>query len=47
MWKIEERRAKGMEDFPVQVIGTILSHIAAVKQVVRASGMSEVERGSA
>ncbi len=38
MWKIEERRAKGMEDFPVQVIGTILSHIAAVKQVVRASG---------
>ncbi|CAK9257881.1 unnamed protein product [Sphagnum jensenii] len=27
-----------MEDFPVQVIGTILSHIAAVKQVVRASG---------
>ncbi|KAH8935131.1 hypothetical protein BDL97_17G012900 [Sphagnum fallax] len=38
MWKIVERRAKGMEDFPVQVIGTILSHIAAVKQVVRASG---------
>jgi len=38
MWKIEERRAKGMEDFPVQVIGTILSHIAAVKQVVRALG---------
>ncbi|CAK9860304.1 unnamed protein product [Sphagnum jensenii] len=27
-----------MEDFPVQVIGTILSHIAAGKQVVRASG---------
>jgi hypothetical protein len=28
----------GMEEFPVEVIGTILSHIAAVEQVVRASG---------
>ncbi len=28
----------GMEEFPVEVIGKILSHIAAVEQVVRASG---------
>jgi hypothetical protein len=27
-----------MEEFPVEVIGKILSHIAAVEQVVRASG---------
>jgi hypothetical protein len=28
----------GMEESPVEVIGKILSHIAAVEQVVRASG---------
>jgi hypothetical protein len=44
MWKIEERRAKGMEDFPVQVIGTILSHIAAVNLVVRAGHVGSGER---
>jgi hypothetical protein len=34
VWKIEERRV--LEEFPVEVIGKILSHIAAVDQVVRA-----------
>ncbi len=37
MWKIEERRM-GIEEFPVEVTGKILSHISAVEQVVRASG---------
>ncbi len=38
VWKIEERHVLGMEEFPVELIGKMLSHIAAVDQVVRASG---------
>ncbi len=32
-----ERERRGMEGFPVEVIGNILSHVANVKDVVRAS----------